>query len=473
MATTEAVSQALATQAGTPEEQVVPTLQKAIDLLRPQVARALPNTLDADRFVRIVLTEIRRSPELQLATQASFLGAVMTAAQLGLEFGPLGFAYLVPFKTKSKTGGPPTQECQLIIGYKGLIDLHMRSGRVRSIVARPVYERDVFTIAYDETGDHLLHEPFLGSERGPIVRYYGRAVMTDGGAHLEVMELEDIAARRNRSKAADSGPWKTDEVAMSLKTVVRKMSPWLPATPVVAEALEADENVVRLEGTNLVVERDDLPPGGASTLTIPANVIEAPPIVVPSDVSPPEADQTATGSAEEESKPTEPGVPSPDAPDDTPPAEEQPTAAAAAEDPAGLCQHGISLEEQCEQCDEEEQEFIRAAREHEQMEDQLEQETQSTPPPAPPAPPPARASEEPTPVPAQSSEKRGGPRSLAQADADRILSIMESLPEEKVVELLRGFGLGTQGNINAKRLRLYQRVSEGVLAGEPASLDLI
>ncbi len=445
MPTPSAVGQALAaTSANTPEEAVQPTLQKAIDLLRPQVARALPNTLDPDRFIRIVLTEVRRNPVLQFATQESFLGAVMTAAQLGLEFGPLGFAYLVPFKNKGK------QECQLIVGYKGLIDLHLRSGRVKSIVARPVYERDSFRVAYDETGDHLIHEPFLGSDRGPIVRYYGRAVLDDGGSHLEIMELDDIRARRNRSKAADSGPWKTDEVAMSCKTVVRKMSPWLPTSPVIAEALEADENVVRLEGTRLVVDRDDTPAGGEAEL-----------------LPPPPADDGSNGNGNGS------GVQDSDASVQEPDAGQQPEEGAVpTADSNGEiqdqdhCPHGLLLEEQCGECDAEEQEFIRAAREHDEQEEGATVATDA-------APAPERATDEPPPAEPPRAEEPGTTRSLPQKQADHILAIVEGLEEPKVLELLRGFDLSTQGNANSKRLRLYQRIAEGVLANEQASLDLI
>lgn len=471
MPTPSAVGQALeASASATPEEAVQPTLQKAIDLLRPQVARALPNTLDPDRFIRIVLTEVRRNPVLQFATQESFLGAVMTAAQLGLEFGPLGFAYLVPFKNKGK------QECQLIVGYKGLIDLHLRSGRVKSIVARPVYERDAFRVAYDETGDHLIHEPFLGSDRGPIVRYYGRAVLDDGGSHLEIMELDDIRARRNRSKAADSGPWKTDEVAMSCKTVVRKMSPWLPTSPVIAEALEADENVVRLEGTRLVIDRDDTPPGGESefgaALPPPSNGNGNGDAI---DATSHDAGTDGEGDGDEPPQADEHGEIQPQEGQEAEAGAEEPEAGAAA--PAeGECSHGRSLEDQCETCDQEEQEYIRqqaeAAAEQQraaaEAEAQPEGEARAAEPASEEEPPP----EDPRgPAPRGQAERE--PRSLAQKDADRILAIVEGMDEKKVVELLRGFDLSVQGNANSKRLRLYQRIAEGVLAGDRACLDLV
>lgn len=462
MPTPSAVGQALAaTSAATPEEAVQPTLQKAIDLLRPQVARALPNTLDPDRFVRIVLTEVRRNPVLQFASQESFLGAVMTAAQLGLEFGPLGYAYLVPFKNKGK------QECQLIVGYKGLIDLHLRSGRVKSIVARPVYERDVFKVVYDETGDHLVHEPYLGSDRGPIVRYYGRAVLDDGGSHLEIMELPDISARRNRSKAADSGPWKTDEVAMSCKTVVRKMSPWLPTSPTVAEALEADENVVRLEGSRLVIDRDDTPPGGEAVFApgAPESLEqgngngappEAPPEGQPAEGEP---EARAEGEAEEE------GLPEHN--DET------------GELPPDKCSHGRLLKEECGECEAEEQAEADAA-------EAAAAASAPAPASASEAAPEVTAQEgdtpkgaapevEPPPVDPRESpaEASGTTRSLSQKQAEHILAVVEAMDEARVVEMLRGFDLGAQGNINAKRLRLYQRISEGVIAGEEASIGLI
>ena len=84
------------------------------DQFKKQLALAVPKHLSPDRMARIAATELRKTPALLNTTPASFLGAVMQSAQLGLEPGSaLGQAYLVPYGN----------QCQLILGYRGMIDL--------------------------------------------------------------------------------------------------------------------------------------------------------------------------------------------------------------------------------------------------------------------------------------------------------------------------------------------------------------
>lgn len=88
------------------------------DQFKKQLALAVPKHLNADRMARIAATEVRKNKALLNTEPTSFLGSVMQAAQLGLEPGSaLGQAYLVPYGN----------QCQLIIGYKGMIDLARRS----------------------------------------------------------------------------------------------------------------------------------------------------------------------------------------------------------------------------------------------------------------------------------------------------------------------------------------------------------
>ena len=211
------------------------------------LSKALPTGLSPQRFARIVLTELRKTPKLARTEPATFLGAVMTAAQLGLEFGPLGHAYLVPYG----------QNCQLIVGYKGYIDLARRSGQLKSIVARPVHELDEFEYQYGTT-EYLRHVPATG-DRGKVVAYYGVAILHDGGQVIHVMSPSDVEAFRVRSKSSGDGPWKTDYDAMACKTVIRRMTPWLPMSTEAAQAVESDEKVIRWDGVAPTIVAEDEP----------------------------------------------------------------------------------------------------------------------------------------------------------------------------------------------------------------------
>ena len=90
------------------KNEIVPVNQKAenvrllLEKAKPQIRMALPRHLDADRMLRIAMTSVRRTPALLGCNQQSLLGAVMQAAQLGLEpDGVLGLAYLIPFKDEA------------------------------------------------------------------------------------------------------------------------------------------------------------------------------------------------------------------------------------------------------------------------------------------------------------------------------------------------------------------------------------
>jgi recombination protein RecT len=232
---TDTVKQALATrqEGGTPTRTVYDLLEQQ----KTQIARALPKHMSAERFARIVLTECRRTPRLMGCTPESLLGAVMLSAQLGLEPGPLGHCYLLPFRN-TRNG---TTEVQFLIGYKGLIDLARRSGNIESIVAREVCEHDEFEFEYG-LDERLVHRPAL-TDRGNPIAYYAVAKYRDGGHTMMVMSLDDIAARRARSRAKDSGPWVTDFDAMARKTVIRAMASYLPLSIEAAQAVLADETV--------------------------------------------------------------------------------------------------------------------------------------------------------------------------------------------------------------------------------------
>lgn len=234
MTTTPAPSAALVEQAAaTPARTAPPDIFSMLKRSEAALERALPRHISAERFARVSLTALRNNPKLQQCDPASFLGALMTAAQLGLEPNtPLGHAYLVPFK----------RECTFILGYKGMIDLARRNGV--AIIARTVYTGDFFDFAYG-TSEQITHRPVLDeADRGPAVAYYAVARWGDE-TQMVVASKADIDARRARSKASNSGPWQTDYDAMARKTVVRMLAPFLPLSVEMAAAVDSDDRTIR------------------------------------------------------------------------------------------------------------------------------------------------------------------------------------------------------------------------------------
>ncbi|MGB9845875.1 MAG: recombination protein RecT [Desulfotomaculales bacterium] len=222
------------------------TIYNHLKKMEPEIRKALPRHMDADRLARIAFTVIRTNPKLLQCTLPSLLGAVMQAAQLGLEPGILGHCYFVPFwNDKIKQ-----YEVQFIVGYRGMIDLARRSGEVQSVVVHEVYENDYLEVQYG-LEEKLVHVPWhlrkdeKFEDGGEIRGFYMVARFKDGGYHFHYMPKAEIDSHRKRSKAAENGPWVTDYTEMGKKTVVRSAWKWLPISVEIMRNLEASDETVK------------------------------------------------------------------------------------------------------------------------------------------------------------------------------------------------------------------------------------
>lgn len=199
---------------------------------RDQLASALPNGLTADRMVRVVLTAINRTPKLLQCTKESMWQSVLDCASLGLFPDALGRAYLVPFKDK----------CQLIIGYKGLIDLAYRSERIASIQVVVVREGDEFIrepLGMPPIKHKIIEAP--GDPFRKATHFYSVIYLKDcANPSIDVMSLREVKEIQARSKAKDDGPWITDFEEMGKKTVLRRHMKVMPMSAELSQAMEKD-----------------------------------------------------------------------------------------------------------------------------------------------------------------------------------------------------------------------------------------
>ncbi|KZC17054.1 recombinase RecT [Rhodanobacter sp. FW510-R12] len=255
--------------------------------IKAQMALALPKHMTADRLARIALTEIRKVPKLAQCDQTSFLGAIMQVAALGLEpGGALGHAYLIPFDKRGKLDngqwGVVGTEVQLIIGYRGMIDLARRSGQIVSLSARIVYAKDKFSYSYglDEVMEHVPHE---GTDPGEMTHVYAVAKLVGGGVQFEVMSRAKVEQTRDGSqgyqaavKAASKynkpvdSPWTNHFDEMAKKTVIRQLFKYLPVSIEIQRAVGLDEqadagvpqhNALVIDGDYRVETHDEHPAG--------------------------------------------------------------------------------------------------------------------------------------------------------------------------------------------------------------------
>jgi len=250
-------SNALRSAATGEQQNPVMAFRGFLEKQKSQLAAALPKHVSPDRMIRLACTEFAKNPLLQKCTPVSVFGAIIQASQLGLEIGVLGQAYLVPYRNSKNN----TYEAQFIPGYKGLIGLARRSGEVTSIETNIVYANDRFDLklGLDTSVEHV---PNLDGDRGAPRLVYGVAKFRDGGHHFEWMTMGDVNKIRARSKASSNGPWVTDYEQMVRKTLIRRMSNYLPMSIELQQAIQigdaAEEGKrATLEGDFVVVHDED------------------------------------------------------------------------------------------------------------------------------------------------------------------------------------------------------------------------
>ena len=214
-----------------------------IDNIKAGWQNVLPKVCTPERFARVALTCIKKDAKLRDAIQTpegrtSLAGAFMKCAELGIE--PDGRrAYLIPYKN----------DVQLIIDYKGIAELAMRSGFVANIHADKVCDNDEFEYNIGTIEKHRID---FKKPRGEAYAYYAIVTFKDGTKKTEVMSREEVDAIKERSSAWGAWlkwkkdcPWNTDYDEMAKKTVFKRLAKWIPQSPELQKAIDIDNDDYR------------------------------------------------------------------------------------------------------------------------------------------------------------------------------------------------------------------------------------
>lgn len=218
-----------------PAEKVAHLLESRKD----SIAAMLPRHLNAERLLKVVQIAATTTPALLECEIPSLISAIGQCAQMGLEPNTvLGHAYLVPFNAKK--GDRWTKSVQVIVGYKGLIDLARRSGHIISIAAHEVREKDLFELEYG-LEEKLRHVPSM-QDRGDIIGFYAVAHLKDGGHAFDFLPVSEVNTIRDGTQSKGKyGPWKDHYVEMGKKTAVRRLAKMLPLSVEFAAAAAMDD----------------------------------------------------------------------------------------------------------------------------------------------------------------------------------------------------------------------------------------
>ncbi len=219
-----------------------PTARDALMGMRGEFARALPAHVTVDRWLRVAMTAVRKTPGLGECSRESFLSGMLQSAQLGLEVNDArGQSWMIP-RRNGRTG---QTEATWQLGYMGLVDLAGRGGITPEV--RDVHANDTFSYSYG-LARNIEHRPALG-DRGPVVAYYAIAWRDGEPLGFEVASVTEMEAWRDRfaptSKSGKVvGPWADHFDAMARKTVLRRCLRYLPLPVELASAVAADDRQV-------------------------------------------------------------------------------------------------------------------------------------------------------------------------------------------------------------------------------------
>ena len=211
----------------------------------PEIKRALPKHLNADRMSRIALTAFRRTPKLAECDPRSVFAAVIQASQLGLEPDTLGRSYLIPYKVNKKLPSGQWQahyECQFVPGWKGLVDLMNRSGQ------GTVYTGVIFKDQNYSFIDGSKRELEITNETGlvdPSEITHAFAVGHIKGGMFPVIELwrmAKVVKHRDRYNKVGEKHYSYGNLEMyARKVVLLQVLKYMPCSPELATAMALND----------------------------------------------------------------------------------------------------------------------------------------------------------------------------------------------------------------------------------------
>lgn len=238
------------------------------------------------RFVTAITSAVSTNPDLQACDASTIVSAGLLGEGLNLSPSPqLGQYYLVPYNDR-KNG---RKVAQFQLGYKGYIQLAIRSGQYRKLNVLPIKQGEL--ISFDALNEEInvrLIEDERVREEAPTIGYYAMFEYTNGFKKAIYWSREKMNSHAERYSAgykAHKGYtfWEKDFDGMACKTMLRQLiSKWGIMSIDMQKAMESDMGV--LKDNSGTIDYIDAPTAE------PATPIEAPPEPIPADVTPAPAD---------------------------------------------------------------------------------------------------------------------------------------------------------------------------------------
>lgn len=209
---------------------------------------------NSQTFIASVVSAVQTNPTLSKCSNQSILSGALLGESLKLSPSPqLGNYYLVPYGN----------EAQFQIGYKGLIQLAIRSGQYRKIVASEIKDGEVK--GYNPITEEFELDPITDVMKRaelPTVGYYAMFELNNGFRKEIYWTKEQMLAHANKfSKGFQAKKgytfWEKDFDAMSRKTMLRQLlSKWGIMSVDMQKAYDYDQSVIREDGSYRYVDNE-------------------------------------------------------------------------------------------------------------------------------------------------------------------------------------------------------------------------
>ena len=242
-------------------------------LTNDAVKRQINNVVggkNGDRFIASIVSAVQVNSDLQECTNQSILSAALLGESLKLSPSPqLGQYYMVPFKNNKKG----CKEAQFQLGYKGYIQLAIRSGQYKKLNVLAIKDGEL--LRFDPLNEEIevnLIDDEEAREEAKTIGYYAMFEYTNGfrkAMYWSKKKMEAHALKYSKGYAAKKGYtfWEKDFDGMAYKTMLRQLiSKWGIMSIDMQNAMESDMAVIHEDGTkdyadtvseeNIVLDQD-------------------------------------------------------------------------------------------------------------------------------------------------------------------------------------------------------------------------
>ena len=234
------------------------------DAVKEQINKVV-GSKNGTRFISSIVSAVNNNTMLQECTNSSILSGALLGESLNLSPSPqLGQYYLVPFKDKNKG----TTLAQFVLGYKGYLQLAIRSGQYKKINVLAIKEGEL--VRYDPLNEEIevnLIDDEEEREKAPTIGYYAMFEYTNGfkkAMYWSKAKMEAHAIKYSAGYAADKRKgnsytfWSKDFDGMAYKTMLRQLiSKWGIMSIDLVTAIDSDMAVINSDGSKSYVEAEE------------------------------------------------------------------------------------------------------------------------------------------------------------------------------------------------------------------------